>query len=135
FFRERQSSYSAEIATAYAAIDAWAPTAILELHFNAANGAASGTEMLYFTTSRKGKLLADKVRMAVLEAFGFNDRGSKGRTTGRGATSLKASAFPTILTEPFFGDSPSDCARMLSAGEEALARAYLIGARDAMEDF
>lgn len=133
FFRQRNpDGYGAEIAEAYANIDAWDPKAILELHFNAGGG--RGTEMLYWHTSDRGKILADSVRRAVVSELGLNDRGSKGRRDGeRGSTSLKASAIPTILTEPFFGDSHSDCDRMLQVGESGLGRAYLIGIRDAVE--
>lgn len=135
FFREPSSGYSKEIADAYAKIDAWGPTAILELHFNSATGNPSGTEMLYWPGSAKGKLLADKVREAMLDTLKLPDRGSKARGTGNGSTSLQASQFPTILTEPFFGNTQHDCDRVMTVGDEAIARAYLIGARDAMEDF
>lgn len=133
FLREPQSTYYREISNAYSTIDAWGPDAILELHFNAGGG--HGTEMLYWETSSNGKLLAESTQNAVLTEFGLRNRGVKGRTSGRGSTSLGASDTPTILTEPFFGDSASDCAKVSSAGEQALARAYLIGARDALESF
>lgn len=131
FLREdHPAGYGSEIAQAYAAMDAWKPAAIMELHFNAGGGA--GTEVLYWGRSAAGRRLADAVREAVVVELGLRDRGSKGRKAGeRGGTSLQASRFPTILTEPFFGDSEEDCARMLELGEASLARAYLIGARDA----
>jgi N-acetylmuramoyl-L-alanine amidase len=130
FFRDRnRRGYATEIAIAYAAIDAWDPAAIMELHFNAGGG--TGTETLYWHSSRNGKKLADAVREAILGELDMRDRGSRARRSGdRGSTSLRVSAHPTILTEPFFGDSDSDCDRMLEVGETGLARAYLIGARD-----
>jgi hypothetical protein len=133
FFREKSTSYTKEIEDAYALIDAWNPDAILELHFNAGGG--HGSETLYWDGSAKGETLASAVQSAMLSELGLKNRGLKGRRSGRGSTSLGASAFPTILPEPFFGDSASDCATMTAVGEEALARAYLIGARDAMEEF
>lgn len=57
FFRQRSGSYAREIADAYAAIDAWSPEAVIELHFNAGGG--NGTEMLYWHSSTKGAVLAD----------------------------------------------------------------------------
>ncbi|TMV07916.1 hypothetical protein FGK63_10715 [Ruegeria sediminis] len=133
FFRQKSTSYEKEIAEAYAAIDAWGPDAVIELHFNAGGG--HGTEMLYWDGSRKGKLLAEALQDAVLSGLGLRNRGAKGRRSGRGSSSLKASSKPTVLTEPFFGDSAGDCAVVASVGEETLARAYLIGARDALEAF
>ncbi|WP_406645235.1 glucosaminidase domain-containing protein [Aliisedimentitalea scapharcae] len=133
FFRQKSATYTEEIETAYALIDAWGPDAILELHFNAGGG--RGTETLYWGGSVKGKALATALQSAMLRELGLKNRGIKDRKTGRGSTSLGASAFPTVLTEPFFGDSAGDCTVMAAVGEEALARAYLIGARDAMEGF
>jgi len=132
FLRQRNASgFTAEINTAYAAVDAWNPDLILELHFNASNGAGSGTEMLYWHTSASGRALADAVGQAVVTELALRDRGSKPRRGGElGSTSLKASRHPTIITEPFFGDNRTDSQRMLALGEPALARAYLIGVRD-----
>ncbi|MBO9450159.1 glucosaminidase domain-containing protein [Tropicibacter sp. R16_0] len=133
FFRQSGKPYEDEIKEAYALIDAWGPDAILELHFN--SGGGRGTETLYWGGSTRGEVLARAVQRALLTELGLSNRGIKDRRTGRGSSSLGASAHPTILTEPFFGDSASDCAKMVSVGEDALARAYLIGARDAMEEF
>ncbi|MEM7060645.1 MAG: glucosaminidase domain-containing protein [Pseudomonadota bacterium] len=135
FFRERNpNGYSAEIAAAYAEIEAWGPAAILELHFNAGGG--TGTEMLHWHTSDRGEILASAVQEAVVEELGLRTRGLKPRRRGdRGGTSLVAASAPTILTEPFFGDSAIDCTRMLDVGHAGLARAYLIGIRDALERF
>jgi len=132
FLRPAGLGYSDEISAAYTAADAWEPELVMETHFNSATPAALGCEMLYWTTSTNGRILAAAVQNGVIEEFDFRDRGIKGRTTGRGSTSLKASRYPTILTEPFFGSSQSDCAKILSHGEDALARAYLIGLRDAL---
>ncbi len=133
FYREYNSGgYGDEITAAYAEIDAWKPAVILELHFNAFNGNASGTEVLYLHDSNRGKALADAVQSALVSNLRLPDRGSKGRSGGRGSASLEASDHPTILTEPFFGDNSVDCERMLELGEKGLARAYLIGVRDAL---
>ncbi len=132
FFREpNPHGYGAEIAVAYAQMDAWDPAAIVELHFN--SGGGHGCEVLHWRTSNQGRQLADAVCAAVVDELRLPDRGPKGRGDGeRGSTSLRASSRPTILTEPFFGDSSADCARMLALGEEPLARAYLIGVRDGL---
>mmetsp|Transcript_22993 Transcript_22993/g.38819 ORF Transcript_22993/g.38819 Transcript_22993/m.38819 type:complete len:350 (-) Transcript_22993:188-1237(-) len=133
FLRPPGMSYADEIATAYSEADAWEPEIIIETHFNSADPTGHGTEMLYWGTSTTGEKIARAVQQAVLDEFGLPDRGIKGRTSGRGSTSLKASRYPTILTEPFFGSSQSDCAKILNHGEDALARAYLIGLRDALD--
>lgn len=137
FFRKKNArGYAAEIKEAYTAIDAWDPAAILELHFNAASATATGTEMLHLDGSTKGAILAGAVQNAVVEGLGLRDRGLRARVrSDRGGTSLVAARAPTILTEPFFGSSRYDCERMLDVGHEGLARAYLIGIRDALERF
>lgn len=136
--RQPGLGYSREIATAYAEIDALQPEAILELHFNAGGGRRS--ETLYLAGSQRGEILARRVQDAVTDLLGPTDRGPfrnglLPRSEGRGITSLRASRHPTVLTEPFFGDTEADCDEMLAAGEDGLGRAYLIAARDALEDF
>lgn len=132
FFRQRNpNGYSAEIKAAYADIDAWDPTVIVELHFN--SGGGRGSEMLFLKGSKNGKKLAKAVQASVVEELGMKNRGAKARTRSqRGGSSLIAARAPTILTEPFFGDSRKDCQIMTTEGHAALARAYLIGIRDAL---
>lgn len=50
------------ISGAYRAVEAWKPTASVELHFNGANGNARGTETLYGTTCPESKAWARMVQ-------------------------------------------------------------------------
>ena len=78
----------------------------VELHFNSSNtGLSKGYEFLYWGTSKKGKVIADKF----MEVFKKNypddlNRGNKGLQKGdRGALFTKLPSMPTVILEPFFG--------------------------------
>jgi len=95
-----------------AKINATRPDRIISLHFNAYNRTASGSETLYWHSSRAGKALATAIQKQVVAALGLNDRGIKPRFPGdRGAALLQRTAAPCVIVEPFFGDNPTDLAR------------------------
>lgn len=73
-----------------------------ELHLNAYNGSACGTEVYYKTT--KGKPYAEKV-VAKLATV-FKNRGAKKKDNLYFLNGTKA---PAILIESFFCDNASDC--------------------------
>ena len=111
FFRKAGLGYNAEIRECYARVNAWKPDQTIELHFNSFTATSTGTEMLYAAGSTKGKILAQKVQDAVLNALGLSDRGSKAITRkDRGGASVFAANAPAIIVEPFFGSNKSDCA-------------------------
>jgi len=84
--------------------------------------------MLYWHSSSKGAKLASAVQGEVTGSLGLPSRGVKPRVSGqRGSESLRASVHPTIITEPFFGDSRADCGQIEARGIDALAAAYLRG--------
>ncbi|WP_170294647.1 N-acetylmuramoyl-L-alanine amidase [Roseospira navarrensis] len=100
------------VSGAYRRVREWGADAAIELHFNAATPAATGTETLYHTAASRG--LAEVVQAATLETLGLRDRGVKTpheASGGRGTANLSQMGVrPSILTEPFFGSNPGDCA-------------------------
>jgi len=137
FKRRPGLGYSAEIREVYQEADAWGADATIELHFNgAASPAATGTEVLSSGTT-KSLGLAQSVLDEILGELGLPDRGVKTRARGdRGGGSLWSGRAPAILVEPFFGSSPQGQATVDTIDEEvALARAYLTGARRAMQSW
>lgn len=131
FYRPAGLAYSVEIERAYNQIRAWNPSCVLELHFNSSPG-ATGTEMLYRQGFVAARELARNVQEETLTLLGLTNRGVKPLSPGdRGYQSVASlQTVPTILTEPFFGSSSADCARMGAIGRSALARCYLRGVRD-----
>lgn len=77
----------------------------VELHLNAFNGNAKGTEVYYYDDD-KGKKCAERV-VAKLATV-FSNRGAKKRTDLYFLNSTKA---PAILIESFFCDNADDCAK------------------------
>lgn len=101
----------------------------LELHFNAAaNQDANGMEMLHWHSSRIGLSLAEYVLQACKRFFPIaKDRGVKGLGKGaRGATFLRTTHCPAIITEPFFGTNWQDWI-MFADQEATLSQALALG--------
>lgn len=81
----------------------------IEFHANAHNTLVSGTEMLYWHTSKKGKQLANLFQYAALDALGLSNRGVKAIDSARrGGHLLQKTRMPTIICEPFFIDNDDD---------------------------
>lgn len=81
----------------------------IELHCNAFNTRATGTEMLYWHTSPGGLSVAQRLQKAVVDVLGLADRGVKPRTASdRGANILRRTAMPTVIVETMFIDNPHD---------------------------
>ena len=101
--------------------------AVIELHFNAFNGAASGTETLC-TSDLTDVEFAHIIHGAICKVFsrGGSSRGVKAISrSGRGGQNLHA--FPAgvnCLVEPGFGDHRDDAA-MLIERREAYAEALI----------
>ena len=91
------------------AINMYKSDCAIELHANAYNGTASGSEVLYWHTSAKGKKLANDLQEAIVKVLGLPDRGVKALSgEDRGGGILKGTIAPTVITEPFFIDNPKD---------------------------
>ena len=97
---------------------------VIELHFNAANGVASGTETLYSTKIAKNKVFAEIVQKHMVSVFRKPNRGLKLRNTGRGASNLAAVSVPCCLVEPLFGDTKGD-SELLKDKSYAYARSLV----------
>lgn len=127
FERKAGLSYSREIDEVYGRVDAWKARASIELHFNAATPAATGTETLC-SSSRNSQNLAQVVQAAMLEHLDLRDRGVKPKkATDRGGRSLYAGRAPAILVEPFFCSNADDRRAATKLGVEGFARMYLGG--------
>jgi N-acetylmuramoyl-L-alanine amidase len=81
----------------------------VSLHANAYNGKASGTEVLYWYNSTKGKAAAQILQDFLVDALGLPNRGITAIDgNDRGGYFLKNTRMPHILAEPFFIDNDSD---------------------------
>lgn len=85
------------------------PDFIISLHCNACNRKVTGTEVLYYHQSSKGKLIAEILLGHLVGALGLEDRGIKPRTSEeRGGHLLQKTIAPCIIAEPFFIDNDGD---------------------------
>lgn len=100
------------------------PDVAIELHFNAANRKAVGTETLS-TTEALDKAYSAIVQAHMCRTFGRSgmSRGVKVLKSGdRGAGNIYSlPGFANCLVEPFFGDNPSEAA-LAKQKQEAYAR-------------
>lgn len=110
------------IAGAYSRAGEWGAQACIELHFNAATVAASGTETIVVT--EQSKPFAKAVHAAMVETLNLRDRGVKAPWGARGQKSLTQLEVPSIIVEPFFGTNPGDC-ECAQEKKEALARSLV----------
>jgi len=104
-YRDRPNQYGALPAK----INALSPPFIISLHANAFNRQASGTEVLYWHQSPRGRDLAEILQANLFRALGLPDRGAKPiRGDDRGGYLLKNTKAPCVIAEPFFIDNDSD---------------------------
>jgi N-acetylmuramoyl-L-alanine amidase len=100
------------------AVDNWIlPTDIgcsIELHFNAANGTARGTCILYDKDPPGGKDFAEITIEELYKIFKREGKQKRGvielEYGDRGHRNLRVVHRPAILVEPAFGDNPEDAA-------------------------
>ncbi len=105
-------------------INALDPDFVVSLHCNAFDGQASGTEVLYYHRSQRGRHMAATLQQKLVAALGLPDRGIQPRTTeDRGGYLLRYTRAPCVIAEPFFIDNDADLARA-QADPDALAAAY-----------
>lgn len=82
---------------------------MISFHCNAYNGKATGTEVIYWHSSKNGKLLAQYLLDDIINVLGLLNRGLKPINIGdRGAYLLGRTKPVTVLIEPFFIDNDSD---------------------------
>jgi N-acetylmuramoyl-L-alanine amidase len=88
------------------------PDFIVSLHCNAFNGKVSGTEVLYYHKSERGKKIAETLLNHLVEHLKLPNRGIKPKTTeDRGGYLLCYTNAPCVIAEPFFIDNDDDLAR------------------------
>jgi len=101
------------------------PDFILSLHCTAFNERASGTEVLYYHKSKKGRKIAKLLQKRLVGKLKLPDRGVKPKTSeDRGGYLLRNTDAPCIIAEPFFIDNDDDLARAKKK-IEGLAAAYV----------
>jgi N-acetylmuramoyl-L-alanine amidase len=135
-FRQSDPSVSKEILAAYQQAAAFDPVCAVELHFNSSDDPnASGTEVLLGPGKPAASALAKSIADSLKSTLGLKLRGNQGLNVlsqgDRGWISVTALPnVPSVLCEPFFGSSPSDCLAVGTIGEEKLAISYLRGLRE-----
>ena len=101
------------------------PDFAISFHCNAYNTKVSGTEMLYYHRSTKGKLMAEILQKNICDALHLRSRGIKPKTVeDRGGYILKYIYCPIVIAEPFFIDNDSDYDIALEH-RDALIKAYV----------
>jgi N-acetylmuramoyl-L-alanine amidase len=100
------------------------PDFVVSLHCNAFNQRTSGTEMLYYYKSKKGKQMAEILQKHLLDYLKLPDRGIKAKDSeDRGGYLLRYTNAPCVITEPFFIDNDNDLSRA-QEDIDGLAGAY-----------
>jgi N-acetylmuramoyl-L-alanine amidase len=103
-------------------VNALNPDFIVSFHCNAFNTKATGTETLYYKTSKKGKAIAQVFQTNMVAALGLANRGIKPKgSEDRGGYLLRYTAAPCVLIEPFFIDNDSDYDTVMNNYEKFLA--------------
>lgn len=105
-------------------MNALSPDLVVSLHCNATvASSATGTETLYWHTSKAGASLAAKVQANMVRALGLRDRGIKPRDN---LAVLRGTKCPAIIVEPFFISNANDYAVANTAIAD-LAKAIITG--------
>lgn len=99
---------------AYTAVNSFSPLGCIELHFNACNRVAFGSEVLIDYEAHKGAtLLSVYILDAIYASFNRKGLGCRGikvlHPHERGENNLHlAKGYPALISEPFFGDNIDD---------------------------
>ena len=93
-------------------INTLSPNFVISLHCNAFNTKASGTEVLYYHGSEKGKKISEILLNHLSGYLNLPIRGIKPKTAeDRGGYLLRYTKAPCVIVEPFFIDNDDDLAR------------------------
>lgn len=107
----------------YAEVNESEASIAVELHLNAFDNKATGTEMIHYEGSKRGMVLAQALQDAAVTVLKLKDRGIKTPQNGRGNAFLKKTHMPAVIVESFFIDNNTDLARG-NANKDSLAAAY-----------
>ena len=100
------------------------PDFIISLHCNSFDTKVSGTEVLYYHKSEKGKKVAEILLSHLIDHLKLPNRGIKPKTAeDRGGYLLRYTNAPCVIAEPFFIDNDSDLAKA-QEDIEGLAEVY-----------
>lgn len=111
------------------------PDLVVSLHCNAFDTKTSGTEVLYYHKSTKGKEVAAVMQRHLLEALELRDRGTKPKKSeDRGGYMLRYTDAVCVICEPFFIDHDKDCETAFSR-ENELVSAYANAIEEIAEGF
>lgn len=105
-------------------INALLPSFILSLHCNSFNKKVSGTEVLYYEHSGRGRIIASLLQKQLVRCLKLSDRGIRAKSeSDRGGYLMKYTSAPCVIAEPFFIDNDED---LLTAKTlmDKLAKAY-----------
>lgn len=109
------------------------PDIAVSLHCNAFNSTASGSEVLYYYKSTKGKLLAECLQKELVHIMAESDRGVKpiaysyvGKAGDKGGWLVQKTSMPVVIAEPFFIDNNASL-RRAQTKLKFLADAYAKG--------
>jgi N-acetylmuramoyl-L-alanine amidase len=85
------------------------PDFVVSFHCNAFNKKVSGTETLYYKSSKRGKKIAELFQNNMVQVLGLSNRGIKPKgSEDRGGYLLRYTNAPAVLIEPIFIDNDSD---------------------------
>lgn len=102
----------------------------VSIHCNAFNGAANGTEVWHYFTSKSGERLADCIQRQIVTALETNDRGVKPAEPGRnGLYVLINTSCTAVLVELAFIDNEVDAGKLRNLKDD-FARAIARGITD-----
>ncbi|MGL4252919.1 MAG: N-acetylmuramoyl-L-alanine amidase [Fusobacteriaceae bacterium] len=95
----------------------------VELHCNAFNSHATGTECLYYTGSKNGRRLGQSIQEEMVKVLRLSDRGVKESTR---ELILRKTKMPCVIVESGFIDNIEDL-KVLMLNKVALAKAIAVG--------
>lgn len=105
-------------------INEYEPDFTISLHCNAFDKTATGTEVLYYHKSSKGKMIAEILNLELVNALGLKNRGIQPKTTeDRGGYLLRYTIAPCVIAEPFFIDNDQDF-NLATTKRDGLIKAY-----------
>jgi len=99
---------------------------LISVHSNSYSKTSTGTEVLYYSPSKRSKALAEILDRKIVGVLKLADRGAKGMFVGRGSAILHFTKMPAVILEPFFISNPNDLARVRECLPE-LAKAIADG--------
>ena len=97
----------------------------VSLHFNALNGNAYGTEVLYYSGDQYGLSVANRMCEKVCAALGTYNRGAKPRTTEIGV--IRDTNATAVLLETCFCDNEGDAKKWSACPWDTIVKAVCDG--------